>query len=103
MVLPFEPVEIIDTPGLGKLAAPKLVDELKIASQNDREKLLEAKERIYKLSFYDGIMLVGKYAGQKVQSVKKIIQQELIEAVSYTAHIFSYLLSFLHCSIFFRG
>ena len=81
MVLPFEPVEIIETPGLGKLAAPKVVEELKITSQNDRDKLVEAKERVYKLSFYDGILLVGKYAGQKVQNVKKVLQQELIDAV----------------------
>ncbi|CDI97282.1 leucyl tRNA synthetase [Echinococcus multilocularis] len=79
MVLPFELVEIIETPGLGRLAAPKIVEEMKIASQNDHDKLREAKEKVYKLGFYDGVLLMGTHAGQKVQNARKLIQQELIE------------------------
>lgn len=90
MVLPFELVEIIETPGLGKLAAPKVVEEMKITSQNDRGKLQEAKEKIYKLGFYDGVLLVGKHAGEKIQNVRKLIQHELIEEVrKLDCHLFS--------------
>ncbi|XP_012693255.1 leucine--tRNA ligase, cytoplasmic [Clupea harengus] len=79
MVLPFEPVPIIEIPGYGNLSAPLVVDELKIQSQNDREKLAEAKERVYLKGFYEGIMLVEGYKGQKVQDVKKPIQKMMVE------------------------
>ncbi|KAM6970712.1 leucine--tRNA ligase, cytoplasmic [Aplochiton taeniatus] len=79
MVLPFEPVPIIDIPGYGSLSAPLVCDELKIQSQNDREKLAEAKEKVYLKGFYEGIMLVEGYKGQKVQDVKKPIQKMMVE------------------------
>ncbi|CAH8449805.1 unnamed protein product [Heterobilharzia americana] len=79
MVLPFEPVPIIDTPDLGNLPAVTIVDQLKIQSQNDREKLQEAKEKVYRVGFYDGVMLVDKYKGMKVNAVKKLIQDELVK------------------------
>uniref|UniRef100_A0A8C5QZV6 leucine--tRNA ligase n=1 Tax=Leptobrachium leishanense TaxID=445787 RepID=A0A8C5QZV6_9ANUR len=86
MVLPFEPVPIIDIPGYGKLSAPMICDELKIQSQNDREKLAEAKEKVYLKGFYEGVMIVPGYEGQKVQDVKKAIQKGMIdkgEAIIY--------------------
>uniref|UniRef100_A0A8C9U7P3 Leucine--tRNA ligase, cytoplasmic n=1 Tax=Scleropages formosus TaxID=113540 RepID=A0A8C9U7P3_SCLFO len=79
MVLPFEPVPIIEIPDYGNLSAPLLCDELKIQSQNDREKLAEAKEKIYLKGFYEGIMLVEGFRGQKVQDVKKPIQKMMVE------------------------
>lgn len=79
MVLPFEPVPIIDIPGYGSLSAPVVCDELKIQSQNDKEKLAEAKEKVYLKGFYEGIMLVEGYKGQKVQDVKKPIQKMMVE------------------------
>uniref|UniRef100_A0A8C5YG21 leucine--tRNA ligase n=1 Tax=Microcebus murinus TaxID=30608 RepID=A0A8C5YG21_MICMU len=74
MVLPFEPVSVIEIPGFGNLSAVTVCDELKIQSQNDREKLAEPKEK----GFYDGILLVDGFKGQKVQDVKKAIQKKMI-------------------------
>uniref|UniRef100_A0A915I6H1 leucine--tRNA ligase n=1 Tax=Romanomermis culicivorax TaxID=13658 RepID=A0A915I6H1_ROMCU len=79
MVLPFEPVPIIDVPGFGNLCAVTVCNELKIQSQNDRDRLQEAKEKVYLKGFYEGVMLVGEYAGKRVQDIKKIIQETLIE------------------------
>ncbi|XP_055972655.1 leucine--tRNA ligase, cytoplasmic isoform X1 [Sorex fumeus] len=79
MVLPFEPVPVMEIPGFGNLSAVTICEELKIQSQNDREKLAEAKEKLYLKGFYDGIMLVDGFKGQKVQDVKKTIQRKMID------------------------
>ncbi|XP_076046408.1 leucyl-tRNA synthetase [Oratosquilla oratoria] len=81
-----DPVSIIEVPEYGKLSAPTICEKMGIVSQNDRDKLQEAKEKVYLKGFYEGILLVGKYAGQKVQDVKKSIQDLLLsskEAVIY--------------------
>lgn len=80
MVLPFEPVPVLEIPGIGTLPAVTLCDELKIQSQNDREKLAEAKEKLYLRGFYDGVMLVDGFKGQKIQNVKKTIQKNMIDS-----------------------
>lgn len=80
MVLPFEPVPVIEIPDFGNLSAVTLCEELKVQSQNDREKLAEAKEKLYLKGFYDGVMLVNGFKGQKVQDVKKTIQKKMIDA-----------------------
>ena len=55
-----------------------MYDTLKIQSQNDTAKLLEAKEMVYLKGFYDGVLLVGPHEGKKIQDVKKLIQKQLI-------------------------
>ena len=80
MVLPFKPVPIIDIPGYGDQAAVTVVDQLKIQSQNDRDKLAEAKEMVYLKGFYEGKMTVGEHAGKSVQDAKPLIRTQLIAA-----------------------
>ena len=43
---------------------------------------MEAKELTYKKGFYEGTIIVGEFAGQKVQEVKKLVQKKLIDSVS---------------------
>src|SRR5437763_1481090 len=78
MVLPYDPISIIELEPYGHLAAPTICSQMKIYSQNDRDKLLEAKEKIYTKSFTDGILLVGKYANTKVCDAKKLVRNDLI-------------------------
>lgn len=78
MVLPFEPIPIIDVPTLGNLSAVTVYNQFKIQSQNDRDKLLSAKELVYLKGFYDGVLTVGEYAGKKVQDVKKDLKALLV-------------------------
>ena len=81
MVLPFNPVPIIEVPEFGNLAAAKICDDMKIKSQNDKERLEEAKQVIYKRGFYEGTMLVGDFKGRLVQDAKKCVQNQMIEQV----------------------
>lgn len=76
----FEPIPIIDVPEFGSLSAPSICVSMGIKSQNDREKLTLAKEKVYLKGFYEGTLLVGEFAGKKVQDVKKFIQENLIKS-----------------------
>lgn len=75
----FAPVEIIESPKYGRLAAITASDEFKVKSQNDRTQLDLAKEAVYQDGFYRGTMLVGPYAGQPVQTAKAHMQKIMME------------------------
>lgn len=79
MVLPYDPIPIIEVPEFGNLSAVTVYDKLKIQSQNDKIKLQEAKDMVYLKGFYEGVLLVGEYKGRKIQDVKKELQKKLID------------------------
>ena len=71
---------IIKTPTYGDLTAPFLVKKLKIASPKDTKQLEEAKELAYKEGFYQGVMVIGEFKGEKVEVAKPKVRQQLIDA-----------------------
>lgn len=76
----LEIVPIISTPSYGDLAAPFLVKKLKILSPKDTKQLEEAKELAYKEGYYQGIMAIGEFKGEKVEVAKPKVRQQLIDA-----------------------
>lgn len=78
-VMPFEVVPCIHIEEFGDACAPKVCEELKIKSQNDRAKLDEAKHRTYLKGFTDGVMLLGNHKGKPVKEAKPLIRQEMID------------------------
>jgi len=91
-VMPFEIIPIIEIPYLKDNApegtAPEITneaavvacEEYKVASQNDKDKLLLAKAKTYKLGFYEGKMCIGDYKGSTVQDAKNAVKQQLLDA-----------------------
>ncbi|KAM0925942.1 hypothetical protein ACQ4PT_003819 [Festuca glaucescens] len=77
-VLPFNVISIINIPEFGDKSAEKVCLDLKIKSQNDKEKLAEAKRMTYLKGFTDGVMIVGEYDGRKVQEAKPLIKNKLL-------------------------
>ena len=59
-------IPIISIPGFGDRAAEKVCTDMKIQSQNDRDKLDEAKKQVYLKGFTEGVLTVGPHTGKKV-------------------------------------
>ncbi|KAL6504463.1 hypothetical protein OROGR_026386 [Orobanche gracilis] len=78
-VMPFEIVPIIDVPPFGNKCAESVCLQMKIKSQNEKEKLAEAKKQTYLKGFTDGTIIVGEFAGMKVQEAKPLIRSKLLE------------------------
>ncbi|KAJ4757913.1 hypothetical protein LUZ62_068288 [Rhynchospora pubera] len=79
-VLPFKVIPIINIPEIGDKSAETVCTNLQIKSQNDKDKLAEAKKLTYLKGFTEGIMLVGKFKGKKVQDAKPLIKDQLVDA-----------------------
>lgn len=73
-----EIVPILKTEKYGDKCAEFLCKELKIQSPKDTVQLAKAKELAYKEGFYNGTMVIGKYAGEKVEAAKPKVKADLI-------------------------
>lgn len=68
-------LSVIRTPAYGDLAAPALMESLKISSVRDRKELEMARELAYKEGYFHGVMNTGDFAGESVEAAKpKVIQ-----------------------------
>lgn len=78
----IEIIPIINTKEMGNMPAKKVVEEMGIKSQNEREALEKARKIVYKAGYYQGTMNenCGEYAGMKVEVAKELIKKELIES-----------------------
>lgn len=86
MIMGYEPVSIIDIPDYSDLPAIKAYQDFKISSMNDKAKLAEAKAEVYTKGFYKGVMKVGQFKGEKVETAKRLTKELMIqrnEAVVY--------------------
>lgn len=71
-------VPVLKTEKYGESTAETLVKELKIQSPKDALQLAKAKEAAYKEGFYNGVLIVGKYKGEKVEAAKPKVKADLI-------------------------
>uniref|UniRef100_A0A060T503 leucine--tRNA ligase n=1 Tax=Blastobotrys adeninivorans TaxID=409370 RepID=A0A060T503_BLAAD len=76
----FDIVPVLETPTYGNLTAQRLVEELKIKSPKDKEALAKAKELAYKEGFFQGVMAIGKYKGEKVEVAKPKVRDDMVAA-----------------------
>ena len=70
----FKPVSIIDVPDYSDMSAVTAYEAFKIKSQNDKDKLVKAKEEVYLKGFYKGVMKVGDFKGKFVKDAKELVK-----------------------------
>jgi len=80
-------ISIIDVPGYGDLAAKTVCEELKIQSQNDREKLADAKDRVYLKGFYEGVRQSAFNFILTMKVLKRLRPSDSISEVSHLCAI----------------
>ncbi len=61
------------------MMAVQLIEELKVQSHKDKDKLLQAKDKCYKLGFNDGVMTIGQCKDMKVKDAKPIVRKGMID------------------------
>ena len=79
----FAPIPIVTIPGFedpDNMCAVKLVNDKKIKSAKDKDLLADAKKEAYKQGFFNGVMMVGDFSGEKVESAKEKVKKQLAEA-----------------------
>lgn len=84
---PLQVIPIISIPGFGDRAAERVCTDMKIQSQNDREKLDEAKKQVYLKGFTDGVLTVGPHAGKKVRPTSALQFRPLLHRPSLEADL----------------
>lgn len=77
--VPFNIVNIVNTPELGDCCSELLIKEFKVESQKDADKLKKCKEKAYKVGFYSGKMIAGPFCGEKVADAKLKTTELLIK------------------------
>ncbi|MEM4260173.1 MAG: leucine--tRNA ligase [Candidatus Woesearchaeota archaeon] len=77
-IIKIKPIPIIESKDIGNIPAQRICEELQIKNQMERKKLEKAKQIIYKKGFYEGVILVGKYKGEKVEVAKDKVKNDLI-------------------------
>ena len=78
----IEPISIIKIEGFGEFPAKEICEKLKIKSQEEKEKLDEATNEIYKKEYHTGILKENckKYAGKKISKIKDEIINDFISS-----------------------
>ncbi len=77
---------VLDTPGFGNSPAQKVCEEMKITSQKQAKEIQAAKEKIYKVSFYESTLndkyttkfFSKDYSSKPVVAVKDEIKAEIV-------------------------
>lgn len=64
---------------MGNLSAKFACEEFKVASYKDSEKIALAKDKCYGEGFREGVMIVGLGVGKKVEEVKPLVKQYMID------------------------
>ena len=80
-IIKIRPIPIIETKEWGDNGAEKIIKQMNIKNQNEKEKLDEATQIIYRAGFHTGIMNKNckKYAGMPVSKAKELVKNELIK------------------------